>query len=419
MAMTNTTMPYTFSTTSAGRLLGAATLIKQGANKLTVDLYTEFGANVGQGSLTNTTSGTIGSVTAGVGTSFANGGTVLGSVASSGTVNNFGSISGGLTAKSSGVVTNGVGGTVAGGLGMQSDSFLYNAGTWTDVGSATIVSNATFINAGTIANGSLNAGSLTVAAGGTFKDMGIGVGTIVNLVTLTINGGGTFIPGGDGIGITKVLNDGVVANAGRVVLLTGSTNIFKVDLSASPSSTILRSGFMTFGPNQNTLIQNGGILKLVQIGGPAYSAGNSLPLIQNNFGGVPFKIVPSLNTTNSLSVIDPATPASGLAWDLSQLIDGGVISIKTIPTTGTNIVFNSSFTQTISTNVPPVTNNWIVLNLSWPEEYIGWQLQQQQNTLDIGLSTNWTQIAAAQFTNNIVLTNSITPGAVFYRMISP
>ena len=155
IAMTNTTMPYTFSTTSAGRLLGGASLVKQGANSLTVDLYTEFGASLAQGSLAITVAGTVGSVVSAAGTAFSNVGTVIGNVASAGTANNTGSISGGLTAKTSGLVTNDVGGTVTGGLATEDGSFLYNAGTLTGIGSATIVSNATFINTGTIANGLL------------------------------------------------------------------------------------------------------------------------------------------------------------------------------------------------------------------------------------------------------------------------
>lgn len=417
MTMTNNSLDYTFN--GSGGIRGAASFVKAGAKSVTVNNYTEVAAQVIGGLLTG--SGTLGTVTVSPGTtcSLLTGGTVLGSATCGGKMVNAGTIQGALTVQTLAVVTNALGGLIQGALSTAEGCFIYNAGTFTAMGSATIATNAIFINAGALGSSGQNAGSLTVAAGGTFKDMGLGATppTVVSLTTLTINGGGTFIPGGDGIGTTKVLNDGLATYNGRVILLTGSTNIFKVNLSASPSSTILQSGYMSFGPNQNTLQQNGGILKLVQNGGPAYSVGNTLALVQNNFGGTPFNV--GLNTTNSLSVIDPSAPASGLAWDLSQLIYGGMISVKTTPTTGTNIVFNSSFTQTISTNVPPITNNYIVLNLSWPADYIGWKLQQQQNDLTVGLSTNWTDIAAAQFTNNVVFSNSIAAGAVFYRMVSP
>ncbi|HWC59581.1 MAG TPA: hypothetical protein VHC44_07790, partial [Verrucomicrobiae bacterium] len=134
IAMTNDTHAYTFTTTGAGRLLGGAALAKQGANSLVVDVYSEFAAALSQGSITNTSLGTIGAVQAAAGTTFANFGTVLGNVGSASVAVNTGTIVGGLTAKTSGFVTNDVGGTVKGGLGTESGSFLYNAGTFAGIG---------------------------------------------------------------------------------------------------------------------------------------------------------------------------------------------------------------------------------------------------------------------------------------------
>jgi hypothetical protein len=415
LAMTNDTHPYTFTTTGSGRLLGGASFVKQGVGSLTVDLYTEMATALSQGSLTNTVLGTIGAVAAAANTTFANAGTVLGNVSSSSIAVNTGNIVGGLTAKTSSFVTNAVGGTVGNGLGTENGSFLYNAGTFTRIGTATVVSNATFINTGTIANGGNNAGSLAVS--GTFEDMGVAAGSVLNLSTLTINSGGTFIPGGDGIGTTTVTSDGTGFD-GRVQFLTGSTNIFKVDVNATQKSTLVTSGYISWGPNQNTLIQNGGYLVLMNVGSTAYAPGQSFQLVQNNFGGAPFDA--GLNTTNSLSNIIPPTPGSGMAWELSQLIHGGLISIKSIPTVGTNISFAVTPSITVSTNVPPITNNVLLTHLSWPPEYTGWKLQTLVNGPTNGIeSTNWQYVAIAQFTNDITFTNSLTPGNVFYRMISP
>ncbi len=414
MAMTNNLLDYTFS--GAGGIRGAASFVKAGTKSVTVNNYTEVAVQVVQGLLTG--SGTLGTVTVSPGAtcSLLAGGVVLGGVTCGGTVVNAGTVKGALAAQALSVVTNGVGGVIQGPLSTSNGSFIYNAGTFSGMGSATIATNAIFINAGSLANGGNNAGSLAV--NGTFEDMGNAVGTVVNLTSLTINGGGTFIPGGDGIGTTTVVNDGLAANNGRVVFLTGSTNIFKVNVGGSPANTLLTCGYMSFGPNQSTLIQNGGTILMTNIGSTPFGVGQSFKLVGNNFGGTLFNS--GLNTTNSLSVINPSVPSSGLAWDLSQLIGGGVIGIKTIATTGTNLVFNTALTQTISTNVPPVTNNVIVVGLSWPTDHTGWTLQQQQNTLDVGLSTNWTSLTVSQFTNNMVLTNAVTTNtAVFYRMVSP
>lgn len=413
IAMTNTT-PYTFTTTGFGRLLGGVSLVKQGTGSLTVDIYTEMAATLSQGAITNTAVGTIGTIAADVNTALISAGTVLGNVSSGGIAVNSGTINGGLTAKTSSFVTNDIAGTVKNGLGMETNSFLYNAGTFTGIGTATVVSNATFINAGTIANGGFNAGSLAVS--GTFEDMGVGAGTVLNLSALVINGGGTFIPGGDGIGTTKITSDGNGLD-GRVQFLTGSTNIFKVDLNASPANTMVTCGFIAWGPSQSTLIQNGGFLFITNVGVPPLAPGQSFQLVGNNFGGPPFDS--GLNTTNSLSNIIPSVPAPGEFWDLSQLIHGGLVAIKTIPTTGTNMNFSITTGITISTNVPPVTNNVVITELSWPQEYVGWKLQTLSSPTNGVESTNWQDIATAQFTNDIILTNALTPGNVFYRMKAP
>ena len=410
IAMTNNSLAYTF--TGSGRLLGSASLFKTGANSLTVDAATESAVTVDQGSLTNTGSGTIGSgtVSAGATLTVASGGKILGNLSSAGMSINAGTVNGSVTIQSSGIVTNAPGGLINGALVFQSGSasILCNMGTLANVGTTSVTTNATFINFGPI-----NGGVMDVA--GTFEDEGLNQ---ITFDTLTIDSGGTFIPGGDGIGTTIIASNGQLANNGKIILATGSTNIFKVDM-AGPSATVIEANRIVLGPSQNTLVQNGGILLISNVGVTPFSNGQTLQLFLNSSGGTPL-FDAGLNTTNALSVISPGAPAaSGLAWDLSQEIHGGSIGIKTTPTVGTNIVFNVSFTQTISTNIPPVTNNFIVNELSWPAAYIGWKLQTQQNPLSVGLTNNWTTIAPSLFVNDIIISNTISGGtAVFYRMVS-
>jgi hypothetical protein len=415
ISMTNNTHDYTFTTTGSGRLLGGAAFSKQGTGLLTMDLYGEMAATISQGALDVTPLGTLGAITSISGTGITNRGTVLGNVAVFGTGVNTGNIIGSLSSKGSSFVTNGIGGTVRGGLGMDSGTFLYNAGTFTSVGTTTIPTNSIFVNAGTIANGGNNAGTLSV--NGTFEDMGVDAGTSINLVALIINGGGTFIPGGEGIGTTKVTGDGTGFD-GRVQMLQGSTNIFKVDVNAAQKSTLVTSAYITWGPNQMSLIQNGGYLALMNVGSTPFAPGQSFKLAANNFGGAPFDA--GLNTTNSLPNILPSNPGFGMLWDLSQVIHGGVVSIRSTPTTATNIVFHIAQGITISTNVPPITNAAVIAELSWPEEYVGWKLQTIVNTPTNGVeNTNWQYVATAQFTNDLFFTNTQAPGSVFYRMVAP
>ncbi len=59
------------------------------------------------------------------------------------------------------------------------------------------------------------------------------------------------------------------------------------------------------------------------------------------------------------------------------------------------------------------------ITLSWPSDHIGWRLQTQTNASNIGLSSNWVDVAgstqANRFTNAINLSNA----AVFFRLLYP
>ena len=59
------------------------------------------------------------------------------------------------------------------------------------------------------------------------------------------------------------------------------------------------------------------------------------------------------------------------------------------------------------------------LQLSWPADHTGWQLQSQTNTLATGLGTNWSTVAGSGQTNQIMLPLNATNDAVFFRLIRP
>jgi hypothetical protein len=59
------------------------------------------------------------------------------------------------------------------------------------------------------------------------------------------------------------------------------------------------------------------------------------------------------------------------------------------------------------------------LSTSWPPNYQGWVLQQQTNPLNVGLGTNWVDIAGtADVTSTNIPLNPATP-MVFYRLRYP
>ena len=102
----------------------------------------------------------------------------------------------------------------------------------------------------------------------------------------------------------------------------------------------------------------------------------------------------------------PASPGTGLAWDLSRVIFEGIISVtnSSIPTTPTNVTFK----------VGDGT-----LTLSWPADYIGWRLLSQTNSLEVGLSTNWVEVPGSSATNSVIITNNPGVPVEFYRLVYP
>jgi hypothetical protein len=59
------------------------------------------------------------------------------------------------------------------------------------------------------------------------------------------------------------------------------------------------------------------------------------------------------------------------------------------------------------------------IQFSWPAEHIGWRLQIQTNSLNIGLGTNWADVANSKNINQLIVPLDYTKSAVFYRLAFP
>lgn len=105
-----------------------------------------------------------------------------------------------------------------------------------------------------------------------------------------------------------------------------------------------------------TLNYGGATLNVLNKGG-SFTAGQS------------FQLFSAAVYQNNFAVISPASPGAGLAWSNSLAIDGRLRVITGVSTTPTNI------TCTVSGGN---------LNLSWPADHLGWSLQVQTNSLDVG-----------------------------------
>jgi hypothetical protein len=59
------------------------------------------------------------------------------------------------------------------------------------------------------------------------------------------------------------------------------------------------------------------------------------------------------------------------------------------------------------------------LQLSWPSDHIGWELEVQTNSPGEGISTNWTILSTSASTDAVAIPFSPANGSVFYRLIYP
>jgi hypothetical protein len=59
------------------------------------------------------------------------------------------------------------------------------------------------------------------------------------------------------------------------------------------------------------------------------------------------------------------------------------------------------------------------LQLSWPSDHTGWELEVQTNSSAVGLSTNWTILNTSASTNVMTIPVAPANGSVFYRLIYP
>ncbi len=59
------------------------------------------------------------------------------------------------------------------------------------------------------------------------------------------------------------------------------------------------------------------------------------------------------------------------------------------------------------------------LTLSWPGEYLGWFLQSQTNSANVGIATSWTDVAGSETDTNSVVNIDPENPTVFFRLRSP
>lgn len=412
--MTNSTSAYAFENGGSGQI-GTCSMVKDGSANFTNNVVGTESIAVNAGVLLG--SGGFGGVTISSNAAVNYAGSVAGGFVTSGNgIFNVGAVANGaFTLQGTAAVTNY--GTVQGGaLSVNGSALLVNqvGGALKSIGSGgsvNVATNATFINFGDIGRDPINDASQanTLTVNGIFKDMGTGN---IWLTTATMNPGSTFLPGGNGIGTTQIKSAGTGSTfPGRFTMLAGSTNVINVDFSNPQTNTIVVAQFTDFGGNTSTKAFDGGtvVMNNINLGAGTFALGQSFRVFTGPGGSDIGN--EGLNTTNRYPIIAPFIPLTNTKWDLSNLRDtspNGILSIATFPTTGTNLTF-SAYSD----------GSNMITHLQWPSEYTGWKLQQQTNSLAVGLAANWTTIVNSTATNDMYLTNDPAIPATFFRMTYP
>jgi autotransporter-associated beta strand protein len=290
--------------------------------------------------------------------------------------------------------TNTLAGNFTGGNGgpkyvIESDSGLLTLGssgtlltfTTADPQTITFQGNGSFSVAGVISdgvaatgvekdgNGSLTLNTVNTYTGSTLVNAGTLTGTGTISGPVNVNAGGTLSPGTP-LGTLTINN---------TLSLAGSTSI-AVNKTLATSSQVAGLTGATYG----------GTLVVSNLSGTLVS-------------GDSFQVFPATTFSGNFSSISPA-PGSGLSWKFNPT--NGILSVVTggIPTTPTNITFSVSGGN---------------MTLNWPQSYTGWILQAQTNSLAVGISTNWVNVASSVTTNSVTMPINPANPTVFFRLRSP
>ncbi|HEU6449266.1 MAG TPA: glycosyl hydrolase family 28 protein [Verrucomicrobiae bacterium] len=137
-----------------------------------------------------------------------------------------------------------------------------------------------------------------------------------------------------------------------------------------------------------------------------YSGTDTRGTLLAQFGGVASGSMFLTNSFDAFAVGWRETGSQATTMDINNIsINASMAAAGTIPsTTPTNIVMQVIGNQ---------------LQLSWPQDHLGWRLEIQTNDLATGLSTNWTTVPNSM---NVISTNILmnsTNRSVFLRLVYP
>ena len=239
-------------------------------------------------------------------------------------------------------------------------------------------------NVWTLSGNNTYSGITLVIDGQLWVNNTIGSGTGTNSVTVQANAmlGGVGIIGGP-----VTIADGGVLSAGTNSIGT-LTLQNSLNLQGTTLAEINRNGTPKCDKIAVTGTINYGGTLVVNNLGSSVQLGDSFTL---------FTAGSHLGSFANLAL--PATP-SGTHWVFTNGVLSVVASALPSPAHLTNTLSGGN------------------LILSWPSGN-GWRLQAQTNTLNAGLTTNWSDVAGSQLTNTMSYPVNTSKGSVFFRLITP
>jgi len=231
----------------------------------------------------------------------------------------------------------------------------------------------------------LDAGSAVVGAVG-FNNFTGGNGTWTQVSTGPVAAPATAV---------NVLVDIRIATGG-IINDFGGVLVDDTSLAATtPSGTInLLSPTVQSGAVFLATVKTNGVVATTASGNVTFRTNTvvqSTGLVAGGTAGSTPTIVPASYTVTATYSGD----ATYIGSSMSLTVGNGV------NTTPTNIVTSISGNQ---------------LTLSWPADHIGWSLQSQTNSRNVGLSATWYDVAGSTATNQMTFTMNPTNPTVFYRM---
>ena len=208
-----------------------------------------------------------------------------------------------------------------------------------------------------------------------------GIGSINGSVLA--HAGSTLNPGN----VTGVLGNGIgtgVLAINNNASLFGAAN-FRLNRTNAIRADQLSAGSFTIDPGATVVVTNIG---------DTLRAGDTFTLFNQAVSGFASVVLPATDSTGNIPYV----------WQNNLAVNGTI-----------------TVTSGLNTNAPVLTNVVVgnTLDFTWPVDRIGWLLQVQTNSLNVGISSNWFTVANSGTTNHVIVPVVRTNGAVFYRLNLP